>query len=244
MATNTDRLTWRELLFYIGKLHSLSMKIVFHRKVIFMFCGVLGYYAILYVYAIWRPDEGFSVEQALNVLVEVPGTVLAIYLTMDLVAGERDKDTLEILFSTAMSHYATWSVRIVSICGVLFVTLMAMSTISYYFFAEFPAVAGGVNAFFPAFFMVGVTFLLSVLCRSSNAAGMEAVGVLIAILLLSDTLENTPYDLFLKPFETPSDLDANLWTDRVVLNRGGIALLGGLCIFLALRRMVERERLL
>ncbi|MCE2436234.1 MAG: hypothetical protein J4F29_25465, partial [Candidatus Latescibacteria bacterium] len=71
---------------------------MFHRKMIFMFGGIVAYYAILYAIAIWRPGEGFSVEQALHVLVEVPGTVLAIYLTMDLVSGERDKDTLEILF--------------------------------------------------------------------------------------------------------------------------------------------------
>lgn len=254
MATNTNNLTWRELLFSVGKLHTLSMQIALHRKVIFMCGGVLSYYAILYAFALWRPGEGFSVEQALDVLVEVPGAVLAIYLTMDMVAGERDKNTLEILFSTAISHYATWSVRIVTICAVLFATLMAMSTISYFFFAEFPFIWGGLNACFPAFFMVGLTFLFSVLCRSSNAAGMIAVGILIAILLLTspeseveidgNTLTNSAYDLFLKPFEPPSNLDPNLWTNRVILNRTGIVALGALCIFLALRRMLDRERLL
>ena len=155
MATDTNNLTWRELLFSVGKLHALSMQIALHRKVIFMCGGVLSYYAILYAFALWYPGEGFSVEQALNVLVEVPGTVLAIYLTMDMIAGERDKNTLEILFSTAISHYATWSVRIVTICAVLFATLMAMSAISYFFFAEFPFIWGGLNAWFPAFFIGG-----------------------------------------------------------------------------------------
>ena len=244
MAMNTNSLTWRELLFFVSKLHSLSMRIVFHRKMIFMFGGIVAYYAILYAIAIWRPGEGFSVEQALHVLVEVPGTVLAIYLTMDLVSGERDKDTLEILFSTAISHYTTWAVRIVSICAALFATLMAMSTISYYFFAEFPYVLGGLNAWIPAFFMVGATFLFSVLCRSGNAAGMLAVGLLIAILLSTETFEDTSYYLFLKPFDPPSDLDTSLWVNRVVLNRAGIAILGILFIFLALRRMIEREKLL
>jgi len=209
-----------------------------------MFLGILGYYAILYAFATFRPGEGFSVEQALHILVEVPGTVLAIYLTMDMVAGERDKDTLEILFSTAISHYTTWSVRIVSICAVMFVALMFMSTISYYFFAEFPYIWGGLNAFLPAFLIVGVTFLFSVLCRSSNAAGMLAVGVLIIILLSADALSNTSYDLFLKPFENPSDVDSSIWTDTVVLNRAGVFVLGVLFIFLALRRMQARERLL
>ena len=73
---------------------------------------------------------------------------------------------------------------------------------------------------------------------------MLSVGVLIGILLSSGPLENTSYYLFLKPFETPMELDSNIWTDRVVLNRVGVVVLGGLFIFAALRRMEERERLL
>ncbi|MDP6040782.1 MAG: hypothetical protein QGG64_19695, partial [Candidatus Latescibacteria bacterium] len=69
-------------------------------------------------------------------------------------------------------------------------------------------------------------------------------GVLIVILLSTEALENTSYYLFLKPFETPIELDENIWMDRVVLNRVGVAVLGVLFIFLALRRMEERERLL
>ena len=86
--------------------------------------------------------------------------------------------------------------------------------------------------------------MFSVLCRSGNAAGMLAVGLLIVILLSTETFEDTSYYLFLKPFDPPSDLDTSLWVNRVVLNRAGIAILGILFIFLALRRMIEREKLL
>ena len=237
-------LTWRELLQSTWALFRLSFRIMFHRKLLFMGAGVVVYYGILYALAVFRPGEGFSAEQALHVLVEIPGTVLGIYLTMDLVAGERDRDTLEVLFSTSSSHYEIWMVRMVSIYAVLMLSLLAMSTLAYFFFAEFPFIPGGLNAFLPAFVMANLTFFASVTCRSSNAAGMLALGGLILILLTSQALRGTPYFLFLNPFEAPIGMDDMLWDDRALINRLGVVVLGCLLLFLALRRMERRERLL
>ena len=237
-------LSWRELFAAFWRLSTLSMRIVFHRKVLFMWGGILAYYGILYAFAVYRPGEGFSVEQALLVLIEVPAAVLAIYLTMDLVAGERDRDTLEILFSASASHYGTWAVRLLAICAAMLIVLLFMSALAYVLFAEFPFVLGALNAFVPAFFMLGLTFYFSVLCRSGNAAGMLAMGVLIGVLLSANALQNTPYFLFVNPFESPESFDESLWFERVIMNRIAIGALGSLFVFFALRRMDQREKLL
>ena len=237
-------LTWRALLSSVWRLYRLSVKIVFHRKMLFMCGGILAYYGILYALAVFRPGEGFSVEQALHVLVEAPGAVLAVYLTMDLVAGERDRDTLEILFSSSSSHYGIWVVRMVSIWVVLLVALLLMGTLSYFLFAEFPFFKGALNALVPAFFVTSLTFFFSVLCRSSNAAGMLAMGVLVLVFLTSDTLQGSPYFLFLNPFESPMGVDETIWGEQALLNRLGFVVFGLLMVFFALRRMEYRERLL
>ncbi len=237
-------LTWRDLTWSAWRLSRLSFQIVFHRKLLFMGGGILAYYAILYALAVFRPGEGFSAIQALHILVEAPGTVLAIYLTMDLVAGERDRDTLEVLFSTSASHYKIWMVRMLSIYVVLGVSLVAMSTLCYFLFAEFLVVEGALNAFLPAFLVANLTFFFSVTFRSGNAAGMLSLGFLILILLASGPLRDTPYFLFLNPFDPPIGVDDTLWEDQVLVNRAGVAALGCVLLFLALRRMEGRERLL
>jgi hypothetical protein len=209
-----------------------------------MGAGIVVYYGILYTIAIVRPNEGFSVEQALHILVEAPGTVLAIYLTMDLVAGERDRDTLEILFGTATSHYVTWSIRMFAVLSVLFGVMMCMSVTSYYLFAEFPYGWGGVNAFAPAFFLACVTFLFSIFCRSGNAAAMLALGVLVIVLITTNLLQDTPYFLFLNPMMPPSGVDESVWLENALFNRLGILTLGLLGVFFGLRRMEFREKIL
>lgn len=237
-------LSWGEFLRSVWRLWTLSFRVVLHRKLAFLVGGVLAYYGILYALAVFRPGEGFSAAQAMLVLVEIPGTVLAIYLTMDLVSGERDQNTLEILFSTSSSHTRIWLVRMTCVYAVLGVVLLGMSTLSYFFFAEFPFVLGGLNALLPAFLMVNLTFYFSVTCRSGNAAGMLGLGFLVVVLLTSGALQNTPYFLFQNPFEPPVGTDDFLWVDRVVMNRVAVAALGGLFLLLALRRMSRRERLL
>ena len=237
-------LTWGDLLASFWALCRLSARIVLHRKLPFMGLGILVYYGILYALALGRPDEGFGVAQALYVLVEIPGAVLAIYLTMDLVAGERDRRTLETLFSTSTSHYGIWVLRLIAVYAILALTLMSMSTAAYFLFAEFPFVLGGLNAFAPAFLLVNLTFFLSVTCRSGNTAGMLSLGVIIAVLLSARALRQSYYFLFLNPFSPPIGVDSALWTEIVLLNR--LALVGGgaLLLFLALRKMAQRERLL
>ena len=221
-----------------------SFRIVFRRKLWFMISGILAYYAILYAFAVYRPNEGFSVDVALLVLVEIPGTILAIYLAMDLVAKERNRNTLETLFSAASSHYQVWIVRLLAVYLVLAITLLAMSTISYFFFAEFPFVWGGLNAFIPAFFVANLTFFFSVFTRSANAAGMLALGFMWLVLHTFEDLRGTIYFLFLKPFDPPFGVNDFLWAEKVLINRLAIFGAGLLLLYSGLRRMEQREKLL
>jgi len=237
-------LTYRDIWGSSVQVVALSLRIVFHRKLMFGVLGVAGYYAILYAIMTFSPSDGFSVEEALNILVQIPLAALSVYLSMDLVASERDRDTLETLFSTASPHYAIWMVRLTSLHGILLVAAMAMSTLSYFLFAEFPFVLGGLNAAVPAYLIANMTFYFAVSVRSSNAAGMLSLGGLLLALMFSANLTGTIYDPFLNPFNIPADIDLTLWEDRILINRSLVLGLGGLLLFLALRRMEHRERLL
>ncbi len=239
-----DVLTWRDLLSSTWRLFYLSFRITFRRKILFMTAGVLAYYVLLYVLSVYQPGEGLNARDALFVLVDLPGVVLGIYLAMDLVAKERDRQTLETLFSTASSHYLIWIVRLLAVYAVLIVALLAMSTISYFFFAEFPFILGGLNAFLPAFLFANVTFFFSAYARGANTAGMLGVGVLFFVLMTSELFEGTSYYIFMNPFEMPTSGAEFLWFERVLLNRLGVFAAGALLLFLALRRMELREKFL
>lgn len=237
-------LTWSQLLHALWRLTWLSGRIALHRKLAFMGAGAALYYAALYLLAVLRPDEGFGVEQALFVLVEIPGAVLAIYLSMDLVAGERDRNTLEILFTTATSSYAIWAVRLLALAGVLAGALLTLSTAAYFLFAEFPFVRGAINALVPSLFMVALTLSFGISTRSSNTAGMMSLAVLIAALLAAGRLERSAYNLFLNPFVVPLESDADIWLQTILINRAGLCVATVLMLGFGLRQLERRERFL
>ena len=222
----------------------LSLRIVFHRKRLFGVFGVIGYYAILYAIMTFNPSDGFSVEDALNILVQIPIAALAVYLSMDLVALERDRETLETLFSTASTHYNIWIVRLTALHGILVASSLVMSGLSYILFAEFPFVLGGLNAFVPAYMIANLTFYFAVSVRSSNAAGMLAIGCLLLVLMFGSNLTNQGYNPLINPFNIPNNVDLTIWEDTVLLNRVSVIGIGVLLLYLGLRKMERRERLL
>lgn len=237
-------LSWGALFGSYARLVYYSARVALHRKLPFMAAGVACYYAALYALAVFRPSEGFAPGQALYVLVDIPGAVLAVYLCMDQVAGERERNTLETLYSTAMSHYGVWLARLGAVYGALALSLFIMSGLAYVLFAEFPFVVGGLNAWVPAFFVCNLTFFFAVFSRSSNTAGMLSLGVVVAVLLSSSSLKGGLYFLFLNPFDPPLGSDISLWNETVFFNRGGILVLGLLLFSGGLRRMRQREKLL
>ena len=103
---------------------------------------------------------------------------------------------------------------------------------------------GGLNAFLPAFLIASLTFFFSVICRSGNAAGMLSLGVLLLVLITSEPLGGTEFFLFLNPFDPPIGVEETMWDDKVLINRSGVFGIGCLMLFLGLRRMERRERLL
>ncbi|NKB88158.1 MAG: hypothetical protein GKS06_08060 [Acidobacteria bacterium] len=244
VSAQTDVLTWSQLLQSATRLLRLSARVTFQRKFLFMFGAVGLFYAFIYTIAVYEPNPGFGVEDALIIFVEMPGAIAAIYLTMDLVAKERDRQTLETLYSTASSHYMIWMVRLMSVFAVVLSTLLILSTVSYFIFAEFPFIRGAFNAFVPAAVMVAVTFYAAWWTRGANTAGMISVGIFFFVLSLTEEFENTTYWLFLNPFADPVGGTDLFWTDRIIMNRLGYLAFAAMLVFLGLRRMERRERFL
>ena len=237
-------LSWWALGGSLVRLGWLSFRIAFHRKLLLMGLGVALYYGALYGLAVFRPDEGFGLQRALYVLVEIPAAVLAVYLAMDLVTGERERDTLEMLLSTSMSHYGIWGIRLAVLYALLASVLLTMSAAAYVLFAEFPFVRGGLNAMVSAFFMANLTFCAAVVWRSGHTAGMISLTVLVFVLLTAEQLRPTPYFLFLPVFDLPGGVDAALWSQTILLNRLGVVGLGGVFLWAGFKRMANREGLL
>ena len=68
--------------------------------------------------------------------------------------------------------------------------------------------------------------------------------MVIFALVTYEDLQGTNYDLFLKPFNAAVGGDDPVWAEKMLINRAVVFSIGLLLLFLGLRRMERREKLL
>jgi len=220
-------------------------QIIFSRKFVWFLAGILTYFVVVYGINYNRDVvQRMTEEDVLPWLLEFPLSALAVYLNMQLIAGEKENRTLEVMFTTAGSRYKVWLLRLGTLNAILLALALGLSTLAFFTFADLPIAGAALNAFVPTFFVGNMTLYFSVRFRSGFAAGMVAAGLLLALLMFSEAINETRYFLYFNPYHVPRELDPETWNLWMWQNRLAVSVLAGLFLFAALRGMEVRERLL
>jgi ABC-type transport system involved in multi-copper enzyme maturation permease subunit len=220
-------------------------QIIFSRKFVWFIAGILTFFVIVYIGNYNEGlDDRITQDGILPLLLEFPLVVLAVFFNMQLIAGEKDNRTLEILFTTAGSRYKVWVLRMGTVNLMLLLIALLLSTLSFFAIADIDLLATAVHGWVPAFFIGALTFYFSVLFRSGFGAGMVSAILLILIFMFHDALDDTKYILFFNPFDVPRRVDPETWSLWMWQNRIFLILAGLSLQFFALRGMENRERLL
>ncbi|MCG8553924.1 MAG: hypothetical protein MJD61_01355, partial [Proteobacteria bacterium] len=211
--------------------------ILFSKKIAWFIAGLLTYFVTVYITNYRLPVvQRLTQEDILFSLLVLPLLILAVFLNMQLISSEKDKRTLEVLFTTAGSRYKVWILRVTTLSLMLLLTALGISTLAFFSIADISVVATALHGFVPAFLIGGVTLYFSVKFRSGLAAGMVTAIVVVLTLMFSDgfNLEETRYFLFFNPYRVPRELDPETWNIWMWQNRIGTLGLGMLLHFFAL----------
>lgn len=223
----------------------LQARIIFSRKFAWFLGGILAYFVLVYVINYNQPIiNRMTAEDVLGWLLEFPLAVLTVYLNMQIITGEKENRTLEVMFTTAGWRYKVWLQRIGTLNLILLLLSLALSCLAFFTFTDLSIVGIALHAFVPTFFIGNMTLYFAVRFSSGFAAGMISAGVVTIILMFSEVLSETRYFLFFNPYNIPRRLDPETWNLWMWQNRIGFLVAGGLLLFAALRRMEIRERLL
>jgi ABC-type transport system involved in multi-copper enzyme maturation permease subunit len=221
--------------------------ILFSKKFAWFIAGLMTYFVTAYIINYRQAViNRMTQEDILFSLLVFPLFILAIFLNMQLISSEKDKRTLEVLFTTAGSRYKVWILRVATLNLMLVLTALALSTLAFFSIADISIVPTALHGFVPAFLIGGVTLYFSVKFRSGLAAGMVTAIIVVLTIMFSDgfNLEDTRYFLFFNPYDVPRELDPETWNIWMWQNRIGILGVGTLLHFFALRGLELRERIL
>ena len=90
----------------------------------------------------------------------------------------------------------------------------------------------------------GSAVCLSTLVRNGNATAVIMVVIGLFLLILADELDESKWNIFLNPFNTPRDLNEIVWREIIRQNRIIMGIGSLVLILLGLLNLQRREKFL
>jgi len=185
----------------------------------------------------WRGEV--TVDEAQNALIGIPMLVLAIAFGVQIIAGELDRRTLEIVYTVPGGSHRVWLYKLVAAVLLLILAELLLAAVVWVFMTEFP-LAALYGAFQSAVFCMVLAMAFSVLAKS-EASGALLTGIYLTVnFIFSQGGRISPFWNSENFYET----DPSIVLGWAVQNRIGFALATVAVAALAFARAEQRERIL
>ncbi len=236
----SSKLHIKDSLIIIGKMIRYNLKIIFANKFIWFLIASFG---IFLFFAIQFIVEGNTIDDGtIYGLLLFPGILLIFYPTVFGIQHDDDSRMLEILFGIPNYRYKVWLVRLLMIFSVVFLVLAAYAWCGSVLLYKINVFEMAYQLMYPIVFIGALSFMFSTIIKNGNGTAVLMVLIGVALLILSEQLERTQWNIFLNPFKIPNNFNEVIWAGIIVKNR--IFLGVGILVFIlyGLFNLQKREK--
>ncbi len=214
MKNNRVTIAWN----LVSNMIRYNLRIIFANKFIWFLVSSIVVYAGLSLINVLQQSVT-NVEDMYTIFM-LSGVLLVFYPTVFGIQNDQDAKTIEILFGIPNYRYKVWLVRFVLIYIITFLIILSFTAVSSALITALPVMNMTLQSMFPVVFLGTMAFFLSTLIR--NGYGTAVVMIILGILLMvfSNTLlQNTLWNPYLNPFESPSNISDFAWSVTTRDNR-------------------------
>ncbi len=225
-------------LFY--KMVRYNMKVIFGNRFVWFVLAAIAFYFFIAITSIYDNnviDDGFI--YGLQIM---PGLLLIFYPMTFGIQNDLDAGILEILFGIPDYRYKVWLVRLILVFVLVFLMMFMLTVMSYYLLAPVNIFELTWNVMFPVYFLGSLAFLFSTIIKNGNGTAVVMVIVGVGLLILSETLNRTMWNIFLNPFSIPNRLNEMIWKEITMENRIFLAVGSLLFVLYGLFNLQKREK--
>ncbi len=171
-----------------------------------------------------------------------PGMLLMFYPTVFGIQHDIDSRTIELLFGIPDYRFKVWLFRILIIFVFVFLLLIVFGWMAWFLIEPIPVVLFAFQLMFPLLFLGSMAFWVSTIIRNGNATAVVMVILGIIIMIFTNLLRNSYWNIMLNPYQVPSDLNPEIWAKIVFKNR--VFLFAGSIVFLlaGMLKLQKREK--
>lgn len=224
----------------VVKLVRYNLKIIFANKFIFFLIAAVIFF--LFVTTITLFSDSNPTEGSVYYLLIFPGLLLVFYPTTFGIQNDVDARMIEILFGIPNYRYKVWLVRMALIYIVVSLILIGLSLLSAFALVYIPIFEMVYQLMFPIFFLGCLAFMFSTLVRNGYGTAVVMVVIGLAFWISSGILQNSKWNIFLNPFQIPSEMNEAIWADITLNNRLYLTAGTVLTILYGLLNLQKREK--
>lgn len=220
----------KNILTLVVKMIKYNLKIIFANRFIWFLIAAFGFFMFFSIQNIY---EGVTFSDGtIYYLLLFPGILLIFYPSVFGIQNDEDSRMLEILFGIPNYRYKVWLVRLLMVFLLVFVILLLFAILGSFLLLKINTLEMAYQLMYPITFLGSMAFMLSTLIKNGNGTAVVMVLLGIALLILSENLDRTQWNIILNPFEIPNNFNQVIWQSIVTKNR--IFLAVGMVVFLLL----------
>jgi hypothetical protein len=217
-----------------------NLRIIFANRFIWFLIAGFAFFAFLAINAVLR-QQNISDGMIYNQLI-FPGILLIFYPSVFGIQNDDDSRMLEILFGIPNYRYKVWLVRLLMIYILIFLIITLFAGIASVLLYKINIFEMAYQLMYPIVFLGSMAFMFSTIVKNGNGTAVVMVLLGVALIILSDGLERTQWNVFLNPFEIPNNMNQVIWQGIISKNR--IFLGVGMLVFVlyGLFNLQKREK--
>ena len=224
----------------LRKLVKYNMKVIFGNRFVWFVLAAIAFYffiAISNIYDGSQIDEGFI--YGLQIM---PGLLLIFYPMTFGIQNDLDAGILEILFGIPDYRYKVWLVRLVLVFALVGLMMVGLTAMSYFLLTPVSILEISWNVMFPIYFLGSLAFMFSTIIKNGNGTAVVMVILGVCLLIISEILDRTMWNIFLNPFDIPNRLNEMVWQEITLKNRIFLAVGTLLFVLYGLFNLQKREK--
>ncbi|MBN2709796.1 MAG: hypothetical protein JXR46_12190 [Calditrichaceae bacterium] len=230
---------WYKLL---ADLVRYNLKIIFSGVFIY-FAAAAGLVLFLLILLVaYNTDAVMPLPDSAYYMLLLPGIVILLYPTAYGIQNDMDTKMMEVLIGIPNYRYKIWVVRMAIVGLVELLITLVFCLIVDLIFIPMNIFEMAYQLMYPFLFLSMLTFMISTLVRSGPGTAAVTIIIMLIFFILSGPLVESQWNLFLNPFENPTDISEMIWMDRILYNRVVLAI--GTVIFslVSLYSLQKRHR--
>jgi hypothetical protein len=205
------------MLTFIKNLIRYNLKIVFMNRFIWFLLASLAFYAFIIFMRI-RSNSSVDEPFIYNALI-FPGILFLFFPTVFGIQIDKDTRILEILFGIPDYRYKVWLVRLLMSFFLSFIFILALSWISSLGLTKIHVFEMGSQTMLPLLFIGSFSFMTSTIVKSGFGTTVILIILGVFLFILSESIENSMWNVFLNPFDMPGRLNEIVWQNTIIKNR-------------------------